>query len=127
VNPPTRLVESAIALSIVYIAAENFFIKKTDYRWMITAFFGLAHGFGFANVLKNLGLPTEGLVISLFSFNIGVEIGQVVIVSLLLPLVWAISKSPRKKQIIWALSTIILIFGLTWFLERAFGLPVALI
>jgi hypothetical protein len=126
-NPPSRLIESAIALSIVYIAAENFFIKRVDYRWIITGFFGLAHGFGFANVLSNLGLPTKGLLISLFSFNIGVEIGQVIIVALMLPLVWAISKSRWKKQIIWSLSAIILLFGLTWFLERAFNLPVGLI
>lgn len=127
VNLPPRLIESAIALSIVYIAAENFFIKKVDYRWIVTGIFGLAHGFGFANVLGNLGLPAKGLVISLFSFNIGVEIGQVAIVALLLPLVWAILKSRYKKQITRATSGIILFFGITWFLERAFDLPVGLI
>ncbi len=127
VNLPPRLIESAIALSIVYIATENFFIKKVDYRWIVTGIFGLAHGFGFANVLGNLGLPAKGLVVSLFSFNVGVEIGQVVIVALLLPLVWAILKSRFKKQITWATSGMILFFGITWFLERAFDLPVGLI
>jgi len=127
VNLPPRLIESAIALSIIYIATENFFIKKVDYRWIVTGIFGLAHGFGFANVLGNLGLPTKGLVVSLFSFNVGVEIGQVVIVALLLPLVWAIRKSRFKKQITWATSGMILFFGITWFLERAFDLPVGLI
>lgn len=127
VNLPPRLIESAIALSIVYIATENFFIKKVDYRWIVTGIFGLAHGFGFANVLGNLGLPAKGLVVSLFSFNVGVEIGQVVIVALLLPLVWAIRKSRFKKQITWATSGMILFFGITWFLERAFDLPVGLI
>ncbi len=127
VNLPPRWIESAIALSIVYIAAENFFIKKVDYRWIVTGIFGLAHGFGFANVLGNLGLPAKGLAISLFSFNIGVEIGQVVIVALMLPLVWAVLKSRFKKQITWAMSGMILFFGITWFLERAFDLPVGLI
>lgn len=127
VNFPPKLIESAIALSIVYIATENFFIKKVNYRWIVTGIFGLAHGFGFANVLGNLGLPTKGLVISLFSFNVGVEIGQVVIVALMLPLVWAIMKSRFKKQITRAMSGIILLFGITWFLERTFDLPVGLI
>ncbi|NIV72089.1 hypothetical protein GWN26_07430 [Candidatus Saccharibacteria bacterium] len=127
VTLPTALIESAIALSIVYIGVENFFIKSPDYRWIVTGIFGLAHGFGFANVLKNLALPTEGLVISLFSFNIGVEVGQVIIIALILPLIWLMLKTQWKRQIVWIASAVIVIFGATWFLERAFDLPVGIV
>ncbi|MFQ5641852.1 MAG: HupE/UreJ family protein, partial [bacterium] len=118
---PSRVVESIIALSIVYIAVENFLIKDSDQRWLITGIFGLMHGFGFANVLTELGLPTKGLVASLLSFNVGVEIGQIAIVSFIFPVVFVISKTRWQKQLVYGLSGVILIFGLVWFLERAFG------
>ncbi|RMD94542.1 MAG: HupE/UreJ family protein, partial [Calditrichaeota bacterium] len=88
VNLSTRLVESAIALSIIFIAVENFYIKSQDKRWIVTGLFGFVHGFGFANVLADLGLPKNGLIPSLLSFNLGVEVGQVAIVLVILPLVW---------------------------------------
>lgn len=124
---PGWLIESAIALSIVYIAGENFFVQKIDTRWVVTGLFGLIHGFGFANVLGDLGLPSRALVPSLFAFNLGVEIGQIVIVTLFLPLVWLIMKTAYQRLFVRICSAIILFFGATWFLERAFGLPVALL
>ncbi len=124
---PSRVVESVIALSIVYIAAENFLIKDNNQRWMITGIFGLMHGFGFANVLTELGLPTRGLVPSLLSFNVGVEIGQVVIVAFIYPLVLAASRTRWQRQVVYGLSSIILALGLLWFVERAFGWDVPLI
>lgn len=124
---PGWLIESAIALSIVYIAIENFIVKKTDTRWVVTGVFGLVHGFGFANVLGDLGLPSKGLVPSLFAFNVGVEIGQIIIVAVMLPVIWLILRTKYNQQFIWGGSAIIMIFGATWFLNRAFGLPVNLI
>ena len=124
---PTRLVESVIAFSIVYIAGENFFVKQNDQRWFITFVFGLMHGFGFASVLAELGLPTQGLVASLLSFNVGVEVGQIAIVSLAYPAILLIGRSDYRRQIVFGLSSIILIFGLIWFVERAFNLQVAAI
>ncbi len=124
---PTALVESAIALSIAYVAAENFVVKSIDRRWLLTGFFGLVHGFGFANVLQELGLPSRGLVSSLLAFNLGVELGQVVIVAMFLPVLWLISRSAYRTVFVWTASAIIFIFGVTWFLERAFNLPVAII
>jgi hydrogenase/urease accessory protein HupE len=123
---PTRLVESVIALSIVYIAVENFLVKDTDQRWLITFIFGLMHGFGFASVLTELGLPTRGLAASLLSFNVGVEIGQVVIVAVAFPIILWINQTRWQRQVVYGLSSIILIFGLVWFFERAlqFNLPV---
>ena len=127
VTIPGWLVESAIALSIVYIAFENFFVEKTDKRWIVTGLFGFVHGFGFANVLGDLGLPSKGLIPSLFAFNVGVEIGQVIIVAVLLPVIWLLLRTKFQKKIVWAGSGIILIFGATWFLDRAFDLPVAIL
>ncbi len=124
---PSRLVESVIALSIVYIALENFFIKKTDERWLITFIFGLMHGFGFAGVLHELGLPTEGLAVSLLSFNLGVEVGQIIIVAVTFPIIYLITKTKWQKQIVFGLSSVIMVFGLMWFLERAFDLDLPIV
>jgi hypothetical protein len=105
VSLPSRFIETGIALSIAYVAAENFWAKRADHRWIITFLFGLVHGFGFANVLTQLGLPSKGLVASLLAFNVGVEAGQVAIVSVLFPV-----------------SSVILAFGLGWAIERSFDL-----
>ncbi len=126
VSIPGRLVESAIALSIVYVAAENFFIKESDQRWLVTFAFGLMHGFGFANVLTELGLPAQGMVASLLAFNLGVEFGQVVIVLLILPLVHLALRTRWRKQFVYIASAFILLFGMAWFAERAFDFKIAI-
>jgi hypothetical protein len=119
---PPRMIESGIALSIVYVAGENFLIRQADHRWILTFIFGLVHGFGFANVLRDLGLPTKGLVPSLLAFNVGVEIGQLCIVAVLFPITLWIAKQKFQHQMVFGLSSVILLLGLVWFLERAFGL-----
>jgi hypothetical protein len=119
---PPRLIESGIALSIAYVAGENFLIARTDHRWILTFIFGLVHGFGFANVLRDLGLPTKGLVPSLLAFNLGVEIGQLCIVVVLFPVTLWITKQQFHRTLVFAFSSVILFFGLAWFVERAFGL-----
>ena len=122
VTLPSRLVESGIALSIVYVAGENFFITRTDHRWLVTFYFGFVHGFGFANALRDLGLPTRGLVSSLLAFNVGVELGQIAIVAIVFPLtLWLAKRSFRRPAIV-VLSSVILCFGIGWFIERAFRL-----
>ena len=81
VSPPTRIVEPAIALSIVYVGADNLMIRGgRDVRVWIAFAFGLIHGFGFASVLREMDLPPTALGWSLFSFNVGVEIGQLLVV-----------------------------------------------
>jgi hypothetical protein len=122
VSLPPKLVEAGIALSIAYVAMENFWLKRTDYRWMLTFAFGLVHGFGFANVLRDLGLPTRGLIASLFSFNIGVEIGQVLIVAIIFPLIAWLNRQAYQRTVVLVVSTIIGLFGLGWFVERVFEL-----
>jgi hypothetical protein len=119
---PPRMIESGIALSIAYVAAENFLIDQANHRWILTFIFGLVHGFGFANVLRDLGLPAKGLVPSLLAFNVGVEIGQLCIVAVLFPITLWIARHKFQRQMVWGLSSLILLFGLAWFVERAFGL-----
>ena len=75
VNLPSHWVEIAIALSIIYVAVENFFTRKVDGRWRDTFAFGFIHGFGFASGLIELGVPQRAIVPALASFNIGVEVG----------------------------------------------------
>ncbi len=122
VRLPSQWIEAGIALSIVYVAVENFWLKRPDYRWMLTFAFGLVHGFGFANVLRELGLPTRGLVASLFAFNAGVEIGQVAIVALFFPLIAWLSRQPYQRPVVVVVSAVIGLFGLGWFVERVFEL-----
>ena len=119
---PAQWVEAGIALSIAYVALENFWLQQSQHRWVLTFIFGLVHGFGFANVLRELGLPTEGLVVSLLSFNIGVELGQVAIVALLFPGILWLNNQAFKKQVVWGVSGVILLFGVGWFIERVFDL-----
>ena len=83
---PSAIVEPAIAASIMFVAAENFFSRNIDRRWPVTFAFGLVDGFGFASALAEIGLPTGALIPALAAFNIGVEIGQVAIVALVFPL-----------------------------------------
>ncbi|HIG53779.1 MAG TPA: HupE/UreJ family protein [Candidatus Handelsmanbacteria bacterium] len=117
VSLPAQWVEAGIALSIAYVAVENFWLKRTDYRWLLTL-----HGFGFANVLRDLGLPTRGLVTSLFSFNIGVEIGQIAIVALVFPVIAWLNRQSYQRAVVLAVSVFIGLFGLGWFIERVFEL-----
>ncbi|MCA9270571.1 MAG: HupE/UreJ family protein, partial [Planctomycetales bacterium] len=122
VQLPGRLVESAIAATIVYVALENFWIDQDARRWRLTFAFGLIHGFGFAGVLRQLGLPTSGLVRSLVAFNVGVEAGQLAIVLMLFPLMAALAKWKHRRYARWILSGLIAACGLCWFIDRAVGL-----
>jgi hypothetical protein len=88
VRLPASLVEPAIALSIAYVAVENLVVQQPRNRWLLTFGFGLVHGFGFASVLRDIGLPPRGLVLSLLSFNVGVELGQLAVVALVAPALW---------------------------------------
>lgn len=120
VSVPSRIIESLIALSIAYIAIENFTGKTVLQRWKITFLFGLVHGFGFSNVLKEMALTRRNLAISLFSFNGGVEIGQLAFVCTVFPLVYYAMKSRWKTYFLTASSMGIAALGLYWFIVRAF-------
>ena len=120
---PSRLVESIIAASIVYVAAENLWRgAESSQRWRITFAFGLVHGFGFATILRELGLPADGLVRSLLAFNLGVEVGQIAIAAVCWPvLVWIGRKSWAGRVRVSA-STLLIVFGAAWLIDRAFSL-----
>ncbi|MEO8039457.1 MAG: HupE/UreJ family protein [Betaproteobacteria bacterium] len=122
VTLPSRLIESAIALSIAYVAAENVFLRDraASKRWVVAFVFGLVHGFGFSSVLKDLGLPKTGLVWSLLGFNLGVETGQAVAVAVAMPLLLWLRKMPWERRAITTASSVVLAVGLGLFIERAF-------
>ena len=116
---PSRFTESMIAASILYVAAENLIRRKSLDRWKLTFFFGLVHGFGFSNVLREMQLPRANLALSLFSFNLGVEIGQLVFVVLLFPALEDMMRSGRT----WlrpAISIGIGLLAVYWLIQRAF-------
>jgi len=116
---PSRFTESMIALSILYVAVENLVRKRTIDRWKLTFLFGLVHGFGFSNVLREMQLPRADLALSLFSFNLGVEIGQIVFVVLLFPLTDDLIRSGWTK-LRPAVSIAIGLLAAFWFIQRAF-------
>ena len=121
VNIAAGVVEPLIALSIVYIAYENIFRPQlTKYRMITIFLFGLLHGLGFASVLKTFGLPDENLILALFGFNIGVELGQIAIVLLGFIILTNLFKgiSLYRAYVTLPGSFIIGIFGLWWMLER---------
>ncbi|MEF3367797.1 HupE/UreJ family protein [Methylocystis sp. 9N] len=122
VNLPSYWVEIAIALSIIYVAVENFFTRKIEGRWHDTFVFGFIHGFGFASALTELGLPQRAIVPALASFNIGVEVGQIGVVLVVLPLLLLIdkifTKGERSPRLVQALSAIIACFGAYWLFVR---------
>ena len=93
-TPSPRLVEPAIALSIAYVGVENLFVSDARRRWRITFPFGLIHGFGFAGALREIALPRTQVPAALVSFNAGVELGQLAVLSVALPFVMAARRAP---------------------------------
>jgi hydrogenase/urease accessory protein HupE len=143
VSPPASIVEPAIALSIVFVGADNLLVQRDrrrvadahppneysgataprDIRAWVAGAFGLVHGFGFASVLKEFGLPLTALGWSLFSFNLGVEIGQLAIVLVVAAILRAISQRnpPLARRLVVAGSVIVVAAGTYWFVERVFS------
>lgn len=120
-SPPARLVEPLIALSIVYVGADNLLVKNgRDVRAWIAFAFGLVHGFGFASVLRETGLPARALGRSLLSFNVGVEIGQLFFVVLAASL-FALLRSRSEvaaRRLAFAGSIVVVVAGMFWFVQR---------
>jgi hydrogenase/urease accessory protein HupE len=122
-SPPPWLVEPAIALSIVYVGADNLTVREgRDMRAWIAFAFGLIHGFGFANVLREMNLPARALGWSLFSFNLGVEIGQLLVVSVVAAALAAVRKRSERagRRLAFAGSIVVILAGGFWFIERVF-------
>lgn len=118
---PSWLVEPAIALTIVVVGIANLLRGKgRDVRTALAGLFGLIHGFGFATVLKEFGLPREALGWSLFGFNFGVELGQLaVVLPLALALGWLWRNHPKlARQVATAGSIAVIAGGGYWFVQR---------
>ena len=122
-SPPASIIEPAIALSIVFVGADNLVRGDgRDLRAWAALVFGIVHGFGFAYVLREFGLPREALGWSLFSFNVGVEIGQLAIVFVV---AWILSAIRRRShtagyRVAYAGSCVVIAAGTYWFVQRVF-------
>ena len=125
---PSRLVESTIALSVVLAALNNIWPLVHGRRWAVAFGFGLIHGFGFASVLADLGLPREALLLALVGFNVGVELGQLAIIAVFLPAAYALrgTRAYRRLVFVGGSAAIALVAAL-WMVERAFDIKLGLL
>jgi hypothetical protein len=123
VSLPSRLVESTIAASVVFAALNNLRGTIEKRRWVMAFVFGLIHGFGFASVLADLGLPQQALVLALVGFNLGVEVGQLAIVVLFVPIAFSLRSTRfyRNGVLVFGSLLVALLAG-WWFIERVFDL-----
>jgi hypothetical protein len=122
VSLPSRLVESAIAVSVILAALNNVYPLFRGRRWTVAGAFGLIHGFGFASVLADLGLPQGALFLALFGFNLGVEVGQIAIVGVFLPAAYLMRGTVAyRRLVLFAGSLLIAAIAAGWFVERAFN------
>lgn len=123
VSLPSRLVESAIAASVVLAALNNLRAAAASRRWVMAFAFGLIHGFGFASVLADLGLPRSALVLALVGFNVGVELGQLAIVAVFLPVAFALRHTLFYRfGVVKVGSILVALLAAWWFVQRAFDL-----
>ena len=126
VTLPSRLVESAIALSVVAAALNNLRPVVRGRRWVVAFVFGLVHGFGFASVLMDLGLPQGALVLALVGFNLGVEIGQLALVAAFLPLAFLLRETMFYRRIlVVGGSALIVVIAALWLVERSLDVKLA--
>ena len=119
----SRITEALIAASIVYVAVENYFVRDARYRWVLTFAFGLVHGLGFSEVLRERLIEVKSIAVPVVSFNLGVELGQLAILAVAFPLLAWIRRSEGAR--LWAPrigSAAILLCGLGWLVERLFEL-----
>jgi len=122
---PSRLIESAIAASVVVAALNNLYPLIEKRLWVVAFLFGLVHGLGFANVLTDLGLPRSALAVSLVSFNLGVEAGQLAIVTVFLPLAYLSRRSWFYPRVVLGFgSCCIAAIASLWLIERSLDLSI---
>ena len=122
VQIPSRIVEPLIAASIVFVGIENLLRGDIPKARRVVPFgFGLIHGFGFASALREAGIGsgTGGIVLPLFSFNLGVELGQIMVAALALPIIWKLRENPLFIAR-WApaCSAAVVLLGSFWFVQR---------
>lgn len=123
---PSRIVESIIAFSIALAALHNITPIFRSKEWVVAFVFGLFHGFGFASVLGEKGLGGDYMILSLFGFNGGVEIGQVAIIGAIFPLLYMIRKFQFYPRVLTYGSALLILISLHWSIERFFGMNIPL-
>ncbi|WP_306253183.1 HupE/UreJ family protein [Parvularcula sp. IMCC14364] len=130
ISVPAGIVEPLIALSIAVVAIENIFFRElTRWRPAVVFGFGLFHGLGFAGVLSDLGLVRDQFLVSLISFNVGVEFGQLAVIGMALAATLLArrfvpmlsTEAGYRQYVVWPASGLIAVMGLFWFLSRVFG------
>jgi HupE / UreJ protein len=122
---PSRVVESAIAISVIAAALNNIWPMVQGRLWAVAFVFGLVHGLGFANVLAELGLPSDALAVALVGFNLGVEAGQLAIVCAILPLAYHWRGSWLYPRIVLSGGSAgIIVIAFVWLIERGFNLNI---
>jgi HupE/UreJ protein len=120
---PSAVVEPIIALSILFIALENIMIDKlSPWRILMVFMFGLIHGMGFASALNEIGLPSDKFFLSIFSFNVGVELGQITVILAIFGLLIVPFRNIKnyKKRVVYPLSILIAAIALYWTIQRVF-------
>ncbi len=123
VTLPSRLVESVIAASVVVAAVNNLWPFFRDRAAWVVFAFGLVHGFGFASVLGDLGLPVDATALALAGFNLGVEAGQLVIVAAFLPVAFLLRSGWFYRRVVCVGgSALIAVVATGWLVERTFDL-----
>ncbi len=117
------IVEPMIAVSIIYVGLENIFSRDLKWRWILTFGFGTIHGFGFASALRELGIGSgSSAALSLISFNAGVEVGQLSVAAVILPIVWSLKKRQFfAARLASACSLMISVAGAIWLVNRLLG------
>jgi len=122
VNVPSAPVEICIALSVLLLAVEVAHNRETLTRqrpWLVAFAFGLLHGLGFASALSDVGLPRHALALSLFAFNLGVELGQLAVVGAVLAWSWVLRERPRwLRRVEWLAVGTLTTCSVFWLLER---------
>ncbi len=120
---PSAVVEPIIALSILFVAVENLLLTELKpWRILLVFMFGLIHGMGFASSLNEIGLPRNKFLVSILSFNVGVELGQItIILAVFLLIVFPLGKTiGYRKKVVFPLSIIIALIALYWTVQRMF-------
>jgi hypothetical protein len=124
VRPPTRLIESGVAATVVLAAVNNIRPFFHGRAWMVAFVFGLVHGFSFANSLDGLGLDSNRLALALLAFNLGVEGGQLIIAGMFLPLAYVLRGSWFYQHVTFRLGSVcVALIASTWLIQRMFNLP----
>jgi len=120
VSLPSSIVEPLIALTIIYVSVENILTTNVRKRWLLTGLFGLVHGLGFVGALKAITVSRDELLLSLFSFNIGIEAGQLLVILISVPALRYLRTRAWGRRFCHGFSQGTAALGTVWFIQRVF-------